>query len=135
MILKGEYKRERERDKREWGKKSQNLAELLLLRRCQRHGELDVVAHDKVAALPGLLGDGHAEARVCVGAAGLRRACLVEVEDLLVDGRHGALPACEGFFEVEIDRVDYVVAFAREEGVGFLFFYNVSIDYFGSGVK
>jgi hypothetical protein len=39
---------------------------------------------------------------------------------LAVNGLHGAAPAGESFFEVEFDDVFDVVAFAGEEGVGFL---------------
>jgi hypothetical protein len=79
-----------------------------------------MVLDDEVAALALFLGDGHAQAGVRVGRARLRGPGLVDVEVLAVDGGDGALPACEGLFQLEVDRVDYVVAVAGEEGVWFL---------------
>jgi hypothetical protein len=96
---------------------SQNLSQLGLLDRCQGRGELDVVLEDEVAPRARLLGDGHAEARERLGAAGLRRAGLVEVELLAVDCRYRPLPARQGLLEIEVDAVDEVVALADVEGV------------------
>lgn len=79
-----------------------------------------MVLDDEIPALAGLFGDGHAEARVDVGGAGLRGASLVEGQALVVDGGHGARPARQGLLEFEVDRVHDVVAVAREERVWFL---------------
>lgn len=67
-----------------------------------------------------LLGDGHAEAGVRVGATGLSRASLVDVKLLAVDGADGTLPAAESLLEVEVDGLDDIVSFTRVEGMGFL---------------
>lgn len=100
--------------------KSQNLLQLCLLRWRQRHGKLDVISNDKVAALAGLLRDWHTQSGVGIRAAGLRRAGLVNVEVLALNRRHLPLPARQGFLEIQVDRVNDVVALTGKKRMGFL---------------
>lgn len=101
-------------------RRSQNLAELLLLRRRQRNGELDVVLDDEVAALPGLLRDGHAERRIYVGAAGLRGARFLKRDVLAVNSSDCAFPSGQGFLEVQVDGLNEIVTVARVQRMWFL---------------
>lgn len=88
--------------------------------------EFNVDADDEVAPLAGLLALGHSEVgeALCEGWTGWAGAA--DADLLAVDGLHGARPARQGLFEVELDGVLDVVAFAGEEGMCFLFS-NVSV--------
>ena len=96
------------------------LLQLLLLRTRQAVGELDLNAYHEVAPLIGLLRFGHAEVGVSFRPGRACGAAAAYAELLVVDCLDGAAPACEGFFEVELDYVFDVVAFAGENCVWFL---------------
>lgn len=99
---------------------SQDFPQLLLLLRRQRGWELDVVLDDEVAVLTGLLGDGHAEPGVRIGASRLCRTALLNAQVLSVDRCNSSFPPSQRLFEAELDVVDQIVAFSREERVRFL---------------
>lgn len=86
----------------------------------KRRGELHVVLDDEVAALAGLLRDGHALAGEAIFAAGLYGAALFDGDLLAVDGVDTPAESGEGLFEVEVDVADEVVVDTLEESVGFL---------------
>ena len=93
---------------------------MLLLRGRQGRGELDLVLDDEVAPLARLLGDGHPQSRESVLAPGLRRDGLSDRDVLAVDGGDGAIPAAQSLLEIELDRVDDIVALADVQRMGFL---------------
>lgn len=95
----------------------QDLPKLLLLFCGQTGGELDMIFDDEIPPRTWLLGNGHSEPGIAVGAAWLRWTGLVNVDLLAVDGGDRSLPACEGFLELEVDRMNEIVAFASKEGM------------------
>lgn len=96
----------------------QNLLQLPLLLPRQRSGELNIIPDHKVASPTPLLR--HPQVGVRIVAARLRGPAFVDDEVLAVDGGDGAFPARQGFFEVQFEGEDDVIAFAGEEGVFFL---------------
>lgn len=95
------------------------LQPLLLLPR-QTIRELDLDPDHEISTLVGLLALRHTQVWVAFCPVGTRGPAAADAELLAVDGLHGAAPAGQGFFEVEFDGAFDVVAFAGEEGVGFL---------------
>jgi hypothetical protein len=78
----------------------EDLPQLLFLCRRQGGRELDIVLDDKVSSLAWLLGDGHAEIGIDIGATRLSGSSLVEAQLLAVDRGDGPLPTREGLLEI-----------------------------------
>ncbi len=98
----------------------QDCLQLLFLLLRQARGELDFDAHNEVAPLVWLFALRHAQVWVsfCPGRTSWPTASHAEL--FAVNGLHGAAPAGERFFEVEVDGKLDIVAFTGEEGMGFL---------------
>ena len=98
----------------------QDCLELLLLLCRQAGGELDLDAHNEVAALTRLLALRHTQVGVSFCPSRPRRPTASHAELFAVDGLYSAAPASERFLEIEFDDALNVIAFAGEKRVWFL---------------
>ena len=87
----------------------------------ERLGKLNPYTDDEIAALVGLFALRHAVIGEALCEVGSCRASVANGDLLSVDGLHNSLPAGQRFFEVELDYVLDVVAFACKEGMWFLY--------------
>ena len=98
----------------------QNILENFLLLRCQAGRELDINPHDKVTSFTGFLRDCHSESWESFFVAGLGGTWLGYSNGFAVDGLYNSLPAGQGFFEVEFNGCNEIVALAFESRMLFL---------------
>ena len=104
---------------------SQDLLQLVLLLCRERLREFDPHTDNEITTLVGLLALWHAKTGEMLCEVGPRWTTAADWNLFPVNGLNSSLPAGQGFFEIQLDYVLDVVAFAGEKRMWFLYLVSV----------